>query len=111
MAYARLVDGMHNTHKHTQNTQPLRELSAHREALRAISVGPTDLKFATASDDSTIKVWDMYSCEVETTLTGESVCSCVCSCVLCVCVTASDTARSKFGTCTAAKWRAYLSAC
>ncbi|GBF95106.1 hypothetical protein Rsub_07690 [Raphidocelis subcapitata] len=53
-----------------RNFQPLRELPAHRESLRAVSVGPTDLKFCTCSDDSTIKVWDMYSCEVESTLTG-----------------------------------------
>lgn len=50
--------------------QPLREIAAHREALRAVSVGPTDLKFATASDDGGVKVWDMYSCEAEATLTG-----------------------------------------
>ncbi|KAI8465978.1 MAG: WD40-repeat-containing domain protein [Monoraphidium minutum] len=52
---------------------PLREIAAHRESVRAVSVGPTDLKFCTCSDDSTIKarrVWDMYSCEVESTLTG-----------------------------------------
>jgi polyadenylation factor subunit 2 len=55
------------------NTQPLREISAHRESVRAVSVGPTDLKFATASDDGAVKVWDMYSCEAEATLTGEGV--------------------------------------
>lgn len=30
-------------------------LQAHNESIRGISVAPTDLKFATASDDSTVK--------------------------------------------------------
>lgn len=34
----------------------LQAIQAHNEAVRGICVSPTDLKFATASDDSTLKV-------------------------------------------------------
>ena len=35
---------------------PLQEFEAHRESVRCVSFSPSDLKFATASTDSTLKV-------------------------------------------------------
>jgi len=52
------------------NLAPLRAIAAHRDPCRAVSAAPTDLKFATASDDGTVKVWDLYSCACERVLTG-----------------------------------------
>jgi polyadenylation factor subunit 2 len=45
-------------------------VAGHREPVRDLSFAPTDLKFASASDDSTIKIWDFARCATETTLAG-----------------------------------------
>jgi WD40 repeat protein len=37
-----------------------------------VSIAPTDVKFVTCSDDQTIKLWDLATCELEATLTGVS---------------------------------------
>jgi polyadenylation factor subunit 2 len=52
------------------NMAPLRRLEAHREAVRGLSIAPGDVKFATCSDDASVKVWDLASCAAERTLTG-----------------------------------------
>lgn len=44
---------------------------AHREAVRDISFSPDDRRFATASDDSTIKIWAFDESKEESVLTGE----------------------------------------
>ncbi len=38
------------------NLELVKSLSAHREAVRQLSFAPGDLKYATGSDDSTIRV-------------------------------------------------------
>lgn len=45
---------------------------AHREAVRDISFSPDDRRFATASDDSTIKIWAFDESKEESVLTGDS---------------------------------------
>lgn len=52
------------------NLAPLSKLSAHTEAVRALAVAPSDVKFASASDDGTIKLWDLATTSLEKTLTG-----------------------------------------
>jgi WD40 repeat protein len=41
-----------------------------QESIRDISFCRTDLKYATCSDDCTIKIWDFAMCQDEATLTG-----------------------------------------
>ena len=48
----------------------VKEFSAHGEPIRGLSFAPSDYKFATASDDCTIKVWDFARCKSDTTLKG-----------------------------------------
>ena len=43
---------------------------AHPEPVRGVSFAPTDLKFCTGSDDTTIKVWDFARCHQECVLAG-----------------------------------------
>lgn len=38
------------------NLELVKSVSAHREAVRQLSFAPSDLKYATGSDDSTIRV-------------------------------------------------------
>ncbi|KAK9844760.1 hypothetical protein WJX74_006517 [Apatococcus lobatus] len=38
--------------------QPLQTLMVHEEAVQAVSLSPTDSKFATACSDGSIKIWD-----------------------------------------------------
>ncbi len=52
------------------NLAPLKGVAAHKEACRAVTVSPTDVKFATCSDDSTVKIWDMRSLATEQVMTG-----------------------------------------
>ena len=44
--------------------------SGHHEAIRALSFSPDDGKFATASDDSTLKIWSFEERREERVLTG-----------------------------------------
>jgi len=41
-----------------------------REAIRDISFSPDDQRFATASDDSSIRIWSFAESRVESVLTG-----------------------------------------
>lgn len=59
---------------------------AHREAVRDISFSPDDRRFATASDDSTIKIWAFDESKEESVLTGESQLNCfLLHCELTIC--------------------------
>jgi polyadenylation factor subunit 2 len=42
------------------NLELVKTLPAHNEAVRQVTFSPTDLKFATCSDDSSIKVWLLF---------------------------------------------------
>ena len=42
------------------NMNNVHTFRAHDEACRSISFAPTDVKFATCSDDGTVRLWDMY---------------------------------------------------
>lgn len=52
------------------NLNNLKILQAHREAVRDVTFAPTDMKFATASDDGTIRVWNFNEGIEERVLTG-----------------------------------------
>jgi polyadenylation factor subunit 2 len=53
------------------NMNNLTAWAGHREAVRGISFSPDDGRFATASDDSTIRIWAFEESREERTLTGE----------------------------------------
>jgi len=44
--------------------------SSSREAIRGISFSPDDRRFATASDDSSVRIWSFAESKVESVLTG-----------------------------------------
>ena len=44
--------------------------AGHREAIRGLSFSPNDGRFATASDDATIRIWDFEESREERVLTG-----------------------------------------
>lgn len=44
--------------------------NGHREAVRAITFSPDDRRFATASDDSTVRIWDFQESREERVLSG-----------------------------------------
>ncbi|KAJ7778686.1 WD40-repeat-containing domain protein [Mycena maculata] len=44
--------------------------SANHEAIRGLSFSPDDRRFATASDDSSIRIWSFQERRIESTLTG-----------------------------------------
>lgn len=46
--------------------------STSREAIRGISFSPDDQRFATASDDSSVRIWSFQESRVESVLTGKS---------------------------------------
>jgi len=52
------------------NMNNVKAFSAHKEAVRDITFAPSDMKFATCSDDVSIKIWDFTRCAEETVLTG-----------------------------------------
>jgi len=47
--------------------------SSSREAIRGISFSPDDRRFATASDDSSVRIWSFAESKVESVLTGRFV--------------------------------------
>ena len=53
------------------NMNNLTQWTGHREAIRGLSFSPDDNRFATASDDSTIRLWSFEEQRAERTLTGE----------------------------------------
>jgi polyadenylation factor subunit 2 len=52
------------------NMNNLTAWSGHREAIRGLSFSPDDRRFATASDDSTIRIWSFEESREERVLTG-----------------------------------------
>ncbi|BES89174.1 Hypothetical protein NTJ_01981 [Nesidiocoris tenuis] len=52
------------------NMNNVKMFMAHQEAIRGISFSPLDSKFASCSDDGTIKIWDFYRCQEERSLRG-----------------------------------------
>ena len=58
------------------NMNNLTAWQGHREAIRGLSFSPDDGKFATASDDSTVRIWAFEESREERVLTGTSaICS------------------------------------
>ncbi|KAF7965133.1 hypothetical protein HWV62_45525 [Athelia sp. TMB] len=52
------------------NMNNLTAWNGHREAIRGLSFSPDDGRFATASDDSTIRIWAFEESRMESSLTG-----------------------------------------
>lgn len=48
----------------------MKAIQAHNEAIRGMAIAPTDSKFVTAADDSTLKIFDFAGGTEESTLTG-----------------------------------------
>lgn len=55
------------------NMNNLTAWPGHREAVRGLSFSPDDGRFATASDDSTLKIWAFEESREERVLTGTSL--------------------------------------
>ena len=53
------------------NMNNLTAWQGHREAIRGLSFSPDDGRFATASDDSTIRIWSFEESREERVLTGQ----------------------------------------
>ncbi|OXA57029.1 Flowering time control protein FY [Folsomia candida] len=52
------------------NAAIVKYLQAHKEAVRGLTFSPSDQKFASCSDDGTVRVWDFYTCYEEKVLRG-----------------------------------------
>eukprot|EP00095_Tigriopus_kingsejongensis_P005051 maker-scaffold1150_size58936-snap-gene-0.17 protein:Tk05051 transcript:maker-scaffold1150_size58936-snap-gene-0.17-mRNA-1 annotation:"AGAP001362-PA" len=52
------------------NMNNVKMFQAHKEPVRCVSFAPTNVKFATCSDDGTVRVWDFYTCQEERVLRG-----------------------------------------
>ena len=52
------------------NLELVKNFSAHKESVRQLSFAPGDLKFASGSDDSTVRVWDFARVASEQVLAG-----------------------------------------
>lgn len=52
------------------NLELVKSTSAHQESVRQIAFAKTDLKFATASDDGTVRVWDFARVTSDHVLSG-----------------------------------------
>lgn len=55
------------------NMNNLKILQAHKETVRDLTFSPTDGKFASCSDDGTIKIWSFGEAVEERVLSGFSV--------------------------------------
>lgn len=53
------------------NMNNLQAFQGHKEAIRDVSFAPNDARFATGSDDGTIKIWSFEEMREEKTLNGE----------------------------------------
>lgn len=67
-----MVTGDHSGYvKYWQsNMNNVKMFQAHKEPLRSISFCPLDTKFATCSDDGTVRIWDFLKCHEEKILRG-----------------------------------------
>ncbi|KAF2228906.1 WD40 repeat-like protein [Viridothelium virens] len=54
------------------NLNNVKEIRAHDHAVRDLAFAPTDVKFVTASDDATLKVWDFAGGVEELTISGHN---------------------------------------
>lgn len=54
------------------NMNNLTAWNGHREAIRGLSFSPDDGRFATASDDSTIRIWAFEESRMESSLAGKT---------------------------------------
>ncbi|KAF2742869.1 WD40 repeat-like protein [Sporormia fimetaria CBS 119925] len=52
------------------NFNNVNEIRAHTEAVRGLAIAPTDTKFVTGADDTTLKIWDFMTASEQATLTG-----------------------------------------
>uniref|UniRef100_UPI00358E2772 pre-mRNA 3' end processing protein WDR33-like isoform X2 n=1 Tax=Myxine glutinosa TaxID=7769 RepID=UPI00358E2772 len=52
------------------NMNNVKMFQAHKEPIREASFAPTDNKFATCSDDGTVRIWDFLRCHEERILRG-----------------------------------------
>ncbi|ROV99158.1 hypothetical protein VMCG_06657 [Cytospora schulzeri] len=52
------------------NFNNVESIRGHHDAIRDLAIAPTDSKFVTASDDSTLKIFDFAAGREDTTLTG-----------------------------------------
>ncbi|ORZ39806.1 WD40-repeat-containing domain protein [Catenaria anguillulae PL171] len=52
------------------NMNNLKTIATHKDAVRGISFSPSDAKFATCSDDKTVKVWSFHTGQCEQTMLG-----------------------------------------
>ena len=52
------------------NMNNVKMFQAHKDPVRCVSFSPTDAKFASCSDDGTVRVWDFFSCNEERVLRG-----------------------------------------
>ncbi|XP_055605430.1 pre-mRNA 3' end processing protein WDR33-like [Uranotaenia lowii] len=50
------------------NMNNVKMFQAHKEPIRGISFSPSDTKFASCSDDGTVRVWDFFRCQEERVL-------------------------------------------
>eukprot|EP00170_Pyropia_yezoensis_P001427 contig_6291_g1431 len=53
-----------------ENMNNLKAFSAHEESIRDLTFSPTDLKFASCSDDGSVKVWDFERVTEERKMVG-----------------------------------------
>jgi polyadenylation factor subunit 2 len=52
------------------NLNNVKILTAHKEPIRALTFSPSDTKFASCSDDASIKIWDFADAREERVMTG-----------------------------------------
>lgn len=52
------------------NMNNVKTFQAHKEPVRSLTFSPSDEKFATCSDDGTVRIWDFLTCSEEHILRG-----------------------------------------